>query len=73
MLVYSTTEPVISPASHMFQSGFFFSLRGVKEILNKMVFVNWAEVGGGKVDNFGSLSLRPERNVIHPCTRYNSA
>lgn len=33
----------------MFQSGFFFSLRGVKEILNKMVFVNWAEVGGGRL------------------------
>lgn len=47
--MYSTTEPVISPASHMFQSGFFFSLRGVKEILNKMVFVNWAEVGGGRL------------------------
>lgn len=27
----------------------FFSLRGVKEILNKMVFVNWAEVGGGRL------------------------
>lgn len=72
ILICPTTNPPISTTSHTFHPGIFF-LKGGPQKRPKQNSVCKLCGWWWGVDNFGSLSLRAERNVIHPCTRYNSA